>query len=58
MCQRRSQVRYVGEIRVPTQGADAKQNAGAVIHLYEVVEGFSAKQESVRFPGERFKDLK
>ena len=33
MCKRRSQVRNVREIRVPTQGADAKQNAGAVMNL-------------------------
>ena len=77
MCNRFGQGRHVGEIRVPTQCADAKQNAGAVMnlkkersktlrkrennianHLYEVVEGFLAKQESIRIAGERFKDLK
>ena len=33
MCNRFGQGRHVGEIRVPTQCAVAKQNAGAVMNL-------------------------
>ena len=37
MCNRFGQDRHVGEIRVPTQCADAKQNAGAVMNLKQNV---------------------
>ena len=56
-----AQGRTHAQSRIWRKNVLKRRGKGKIIianHLYEVVEGFLAKQESVRFAGERFKDLK